>query len=131
MSTNTIQQALDTWLEFWNGYDLDQIDQLYDEQLTYFSSETEGLMQGREQLRAQHVGFGFVPGGKESPNLLSLEGVVVQPWGEGAVVSAIWCFRRGGPGGREQRGPCTLVLAWDGERYRFIHTHFSNYAPRP
>src|SRR5688572_23290667 len=106
MATDDVHRALAAWLAFWNGYDLNRIDDLYVVDLTYFSSESEGLMQGREALRAQHQRFGFVPGGKETPNLLSLDDVVVREWGEMAVVSAIWRFRRGGAGGPVQCGPC-------------------------
>jgi ketosteroid isomerase-like protein len=78
-------------------------------------------------LRAQHQRFGFVPGGKETPNLLSLDDVVVREWGEMAVVSAIWRFRRGGAGGPVQCGPCTIVLTSGEDGYRIVHTHFSDY----
>jgi ketosteroid isomerase-like protein len=121
-----VQQTLDAWLTFWNSYDLDRIDDLYVADLTYFSSESAGLMQGRDALRAQHLRFGFVPGGKASPNLLWLDDVVVRQWGETAVVSATWRFRRGGESGPVQHGPCTIVLFRAGGDCRIVHTHFSN-----
>ncbi|RIK44656.1 MAG: hypothetical protein DCC58_07990 [Chloroflexi bacterium] len=123
----SLQATIDAWLAFWNDYDLDRIDDLYVPNLTYFSSETEGLMQGIDALRAQHIRFGFIPGGKASANHLSLHDVTVQDLGDTAVVSAVWRFRRGGDGGPVQHGPCTLVLTRTPAGYRFVHTHFGNY----
>lgn len=125
MTEDAARRLLEDWLAFWNRYDLDRIDDLYVDDPTYFSSEADGLMQGIAALRAQHARFGFVPGGKPSANLLTLDDIVVREWGDTAVIAAEWRFRRG-EGGPVQRGPCTIVLFRTEGGYRIVHTHFSN-----
>jgi hypothetical protein len=121
-------KLVDEWVAIWNSYDLDQIPPLFlaDERVTYFSSEKEGAVKGFQALMDHHRGFGFVEGGKESPNKLWLEDVHVATYDASAVVTAIWFFRRGGSG-QVQKGPVTLVYVPVGDGFRIAHANFSNY----
>ena len=60
------ERMIGAWVDMWNAYDLSQVDQLFliDENLTYFSSETQGVLQGIDAIREHHRGFGFIEGGK-------------------------------------------------------------------
>jgi ketosteroid isomerase-like protein len=119
------------WVEIWNTYDLDQVDELFlqDERLTYFSSEKEGVIIGIEAIREHHRGFGFVEGGKQQPNKLWLEDIHAETFGTTAVVTAVWHFKR--PDGTVQRGPVTIVYVRQGEVYRIAHMNFSSYRDDP
>lgn len=125
----TFDPALvDAWAALWNSYDLDQVERLFltDGRVTYFSSEKPGIVRGAEALRAHHADFGFVPGGKASANKLWLEDRAVRTFGDCAIVTAIWCFQRGGTG-RVQRGPVTLVYVRAEDGWRIAHANFGNY----
>jgi hypothetical protein len=100
-------KLVDEWVAIWNSYDLDQIPPLFlaDERVTYFSSEKEGAVKGFQALMDHHRGFGFVEGGKESPNKLWLEDVHVATYDASAVVTAIWFFRRVGTSPEGPRHP--------------------------
>ena len=126
-----VDRTLAAWTLMWNRYDLDQVDRLFvtDSSLSYFSSERDGLLQGVEALRAHHTGFGFVSGGKDQPNQLSLESVVTHWQGATAVVLATWIFRRAD--GSAQKGPVTFVLVPRSDGYRIAHAHFANAPPAP
>lgn len=115
------------WVEIWNTYDLDQVDNLFlqNDKLTYFSSEKEGTITGIDAVREHHRGFGFVEGGKDQPNKLWLEETTVTPFGDAVVVTAIWYFQR--QDGSKQRGPVTIVYVQQGDEYRIAHMNFSNY----
>ena len=119
---------VDAWIALWNSYDLDQVERLFlmDARVTYFSSEKQGIVRGAEALRAHHAGFGFVPGGKASANRLWQEDRQADAFADCAVVTAIWCFQRGGAG-RVQRGPVTLVYVRAGDGWRIAHANFGNY----
>lgn len=119
------------WVAMWNSYDLEQVDELFvtDTTVTYFSSERPGLIRGIDALRAHHVGFGFVKGGKAQTNKLWVEDARARPLGDGYVVTATWFFRRGDGSNRVQRGPMTFVYARSGGRYRIAHGHFANDPP--
>jgi ketosteroid isomerase-like protein len=125
------RRELDRWVEFWNTYDLDKIEDLFvpDDRLTYFSSEREGVLRGIEAVRKHHEGFGFVPGGRRKPTKLWLEDVHAAEGPGVAVVTAIWCFSSETRSG-VQRGPLTLVFVPSGPEWRIVHAHFANYAPR-
>jgi hypothetical protein len=124
--TQTVQTLIDRWVEFWNTYDLDQFDALFaDEGATYFSSEYDGLIIGRDALRTHHAGFGFVPGGKSSANLLWLTGTTMRWAGEAVTVLAIWHFQRAGAA-TSQQGPVTFVVVPQQNGYRISHAHFAN-----
>ena len=122
-------KVIDEWVSFWNTYDLSQFDRLFltDGRVSYFSSEKEGLVKGADAVRAHHVGFGFVPGGKASANRLWLDDVHAETLGSAVVVTAIWYFQRAGSD-KIQRGPVTLIYAQDGGQHRIAHANFSNYA---
>lgn len=123
-----LDARLGAWVEMWNTYDLDQVDQLFvrDDRLTYFSSEKEGVIRGLEAVREHHRGFGFVAGGKDQPNTLWLEGIQSDDLGETVIVTAIWFFQR--PSGPPQRGPVTFVYLRDSAAGdRLVHLNFGNY----
>jgi hypothetical protein len=127
----------------WNSYDLDQVSRLFvrDDRLTYLSSEKEGVLRGFETVMAHHRGFGFVEGGKTSPNRLWLDGLEYSEFGNGGagaaaavVVAGTWFFQRGADG-PVQRGPVTFVCVHDsgdaqGAGYRLAHLNFGNYPAR-
>lgn len=119
---------VDEWVEIWNTYDLSRVRELFlaDGRVTYFSSEKEGLTMGIDALVKHHIDFGFVEGGKESPNSLWLEDAEIEVFGDAAVVKADWIFKRGSSD-QLQRGPVTLVYVDEGDGYRIGHAHFSNY----
>jgi hypothetical protein len=137
---------IEAWVDMWNRYDLDQVDALFldDDRLSYFSSEKEGLIRGMASVRAHHVEFGFVPGGKDQPNRLWLEEVSIDRFGETAVVTGIWYFQSGtdageGEGGvpgaetaagadnPPQKGPVVFVCLNGPGGWRFVHMAFSEY----
>ena len=120
------------WLKMWNTRDLARVDELFlnDSSVTYFSSEREGLIQGFAALRAHHQGFGFVVGGAEPEQELSVEDVRSSIYGDVAVVGAIWLFGdRSAPPDSISRGPMTAVYTWADGRYRIAHMHFAEYQP--
>lgn len=151
------QALVEEWVEMWNSYDLDQVGRLFlnDDRLTYFSSEREGVIRGMDALLEHHRGFGFVPGGKDQPNRLWVEGLRADLLGDAAVLTGIWYFQSvpgetadpetgadeapGGAGGTSgagsggeplpQRGPVTFVCVRDGDTWRFVHMTFSEYLP--
>jgi len=121
-------KLVDDWVTIWNNYDLNKVPVLFlnDASVSYFSSEKEGAVVGFEALMEHHRGFGFVEGGKESPNRLWLEDIKIAVYQGSAVVTAIWYFSRGGSP-EAQKGPVTLVYVESGEGYRIAHANFSNY----
>lgn len=125
-----VTRLIERWERSWNSYDLHEVDSLFfrDQTVTYFSSEKSGLITGIEALREHHVGFGFVAGGKDSPNRLWLADTATRWHGRVATVLATWYFKRAD--GTQQSGPVTLVVAPRGRGFRIAHAHFSN-APTP
>ena len=123
-----LAQTLDAWVAMWNSYDLDQVARLFvaDDSVTYFSSETPGVIEGFDRLVAHHRVFGFVPGGKSSPNRLWLDPSIIRWRGEVATVFTLWYFRRANAE-QAQRGPVTFIVVPDGQGYRIAHAHFANY----
>jgi len=129
-SSVPVGRLVDAWVDMWNTYDLDRVEELFldDARVTYFSSEKEGLIRGIDALVAHHEGFGFVRGGKDQPNRLWLEDLHQESFGEAAVVGATWLFRRGpDPETPPQRGPVTFVCVREGGAWRFAHMHFATY----
>jgi ketosteroid isomerase-like protein len=122
-----LQRTLDAWVQFWNTYDLDQVERLFvpDDSVTYFSSEFDGLIHGIEAMRQHHLRFGFVSGGKTTGNRLWLTDVVTQWHGEVATVCAAWHFQRAGAN-TSQHGPVTFVFVPHTNEYRIAHGHFAN-----
>jgi len=129
MEFNT-DKVVGAWVAFWNCYDLSLVDQLFltDENVTYFSSEKEGLITGIEAIREHHKGFGFVDGGKESPNKLWVEDLHTTVFGHVAIVNGIWFFQREGTDPDKARGgPVTMVFVKVGDEYRIAHMNHGNY----
>jgi hypothetical protein len=143
---------VEAWVGMWNGYDLDQVGELFltDDRLTYFSSEFEGVIRGYDAVVEHHREFGFVPGGEERGTRLWVEALQADRFGGTAILTAIWYFQRGeseatdGSGGigegesgsgetaplpasPPQRGPVTFVCILDEGRWRFAHMNFGNY----
>lgn len=121
-----VVQLMDAWVAMWNRYDLSAVEGLFvaDQTVTYFSSERDGLITGIVALRRHHEGFGFVAGGKDQPNRLTLEQMETRLLGDGATVLAEWRFHR--PDGSVQRGPVSFVLVRTGAGWRIAHAHFGN-----
>lgn len=118
---------VEKWVNFWNTYDLDQVDELFlqDDRLTYFSSEKEGAIIGFDAVREHQKGFGFIPGGKEQPNKLWVDDLYSADFNSSAVVTGIWYFQKSDSS--KQRGPITIVYIWQGDRFRIAHMNFSEY----
>jgi len=121
-------KLIDAWVSMWKTYDLSLVDGLFlnNQTVTYFSSEKEGVVKGIVALRKHHEEFGFVRGGKVQPNRLWLEDADIEQHGPTAIVTAIWCFKRG-DSETVRRGPVTFVYVHSGKEYRIAHAHFSNY----
>jgi ketosteroid isomerase-like protein len=121
-------KTIDEWVKFWNIYDLDQVEKLFlrDARVTYFSSEKQGVIKGYEALVKHHEGFGFVKGGKVSPNKLWLEEIDIEDFGDNAIVCAVWFFKR--PSAENpQKGPVTIIYEQTRDGWRIAHANFSNY----
>jgi hypothetical protein len=123
-----------TWVEMWNSYDLDQVEGLFlnDDRLTYFSSEREGVIRGFQGVLEHHRGFGFVPGGLEQGTRLWVEDLWAHVFEEAAVLTGIWFFQRSGeaePSTDPQRGPVTFVCVHEDGAWRFVHMNFGEYLP--
>ena len=126
------ESLVDAWVEMWNTYDLDQVSRLFldDPGLTYFSSETQGVIQGMEAVLAHHRGFDFVPGGQAKGTRLWVEELTVSEFGQAAVLTGIWFFASADPSDEPpQRGPVTFVCVRRGGHWQFVHMSFSNYPP--
>lgn len=126
-----VNHVIDKWVELWASYNLDSLNSVFlvSADLSYFSSEKEGLIKGYEMLVPHHEGFGFVPGGKSPAKELWLEDVETTLFKECAVVSAIWYFGDKAQG-REtnQLGPVSFVLVRNRSgKLKIAHTNFSNY----
>jgi hypothetical protein len=121
--------TVDAWVELWNTYDLAGLPALFvgDGTLTYFSSETEGVIRGMEALRTHHEGFGFAEGGAETESRLWLEGLELEPAGTAVSGTAIWFFRSTPQADEVGRGPVTFVLVPTLDGYKIQHAHFANY----
>jgi hypothetical protein len=95
---------IDSWVSLWNSYDLSMVERLFLDgpRVTYYSSEKRGLIRGMDALLKHHEEFGFVEGGKDSPNSLWLEDTQTEVF-EGFV----WLRLTGASGGaalRRSRG---------------------------
>lgn len=124
------ESCVSEWVKMWNSYDLALIDRFFlsDANVTYFSSEKEGLIRGIDSIRKHHQGFGFVPGGKEQKNRLWVEDIHSRTFGSVAVVKGIWYFRRGQDDSNKiQKGPFTAIYVKKEKKYLIAHMHFANY----
>jgi hypothetical protein len=124
------QTHVAAWIDLWSTYDLNRVNQLFlgDSTVTYFSSEREGLIKGFEAVREHHAAFGFSEGGTTAEQELWVEDLHTNVYGPTAVVTGIWLFgnREAAPNG-VQRGPMTVIYAWDHDDYRIAHMHFASY----
>ncbi|MFC1555085.1 hypothetical protein ACFL7D_10650 [candidate division KSB1 bacterium] len=122
-----VEECVSVWVAMWNSYDLSQVDELFiqNTRLTYFSSEKEGAIIGIDSVKAHHVGFGFVEGGKEQENQLWLDDVHTEIFGSCAVVTGIWFFQK--PSEDLQRGPVTFVYVKEDGKCLLAHLNFGNY----
>ena len=131
LSQNETEHVINKWLELWETYDLNLLDDIFlqTEDLTYFSSEKEGLMIGYKHLKPHHSGFGFVEGGKQPKKSLWLEDIKTKIYGETAMVAAIWYFGdRNAVKNSVSKGPVTFILINDKQgNTKIVHTHFANY----
>ena len=127
------EKLIGTWTACWNSYDLDVVDALFltDDGLTYFSSEKEGVIRGKEAVLEHHVGFGFVSGGKEQENRLWLEDIGYDLFDTSVVVTGIWFFAQAGETIPPQKGPVTFTLIWRDDKLQITHCNFSTYLPEP
>jgi len=124
------EELVSAWVSMWNSYNLSLVEKLFlaDSNVTYFSSEEEGLIKGITALREHHKGFGFVEGGKVQPNKLWVENLQTNIYGPVAIVNGVWFFRRGSKdSGEPQHGPVTIVFVQTEDEYRIAHMHFANY----
>ncbi len=126
-----IEEAVEAWVGMWNSFDLTLVDELFmhGADVSYFSSEREGLISGFDEVLAHHEGFGFVAGGEERPSRLWLEEIRISLHGNVAVVGAVWYFDRDGTNSEVQKGPVTFVYAPSEDGPRIVHANFSEYLP--
>ena len=86
-------------------------------------------MYGIEAVRAHHVDFGFIAGGKKPDSRLWLEDVHIDVFDSAAVVTGIWYFQRSPDTVQEaQRGPVTIVYMRHNTEWRIAHMHFADYS---
>jgi hypothetical protein len=118
---------VDAWVELWNTYDLEGIEELFvtDDRLTYLSSEKEGVIIGIDAVREHHRSFGFVPGGAKKKAKLWVDDLHTTDFGSSAVVTGVWFSKNAE--GTVQRGPMTLVYVAEDGGFRLAHLHFANY----
>ncbi len=125
------KQVIDKWLKLWETYDLNMLDDIFlqSDELTYFSSEKEGLMKGFKHLKPHHISFGFVEGGKAPEKALWLEKVETRIYEGSTMVGGVWYFGdKSLPKDSISKGPVTFVLIKNKEGdTKIAHTHFANY----
>lgn len=130
VTRDTPRDLLDAWVDLWGSYDLDLVSVLFlrDDALTYFSSETEGLLEGFDRIVEHHRGFGFVPGGAPQDRLIWVGDVQVREFDDAALIGAIWYFGDPDSPADAQRGPMSVLAVRTPDGYRIAHMNFSTYA---
>jgi ketosteroid isomerase-like protein len=130
LARDTPRQLLDSWVELWETYDLDTVPALFlqNDALTYFSSETEGLIEGFDRIVEHHRGFGFVSGGEARDQLIWVRNVRIEEFGDTAFIGAIWYFGDPDSPADAQRGPMSVLAVRTADGYRIAHMHFATYA---
>ena len=120
---------VDPWVNMWNTYDLSLVDSLFaaDSNITYFSSEKEGLITGIEAVRKHHEGFGFVKGGKKMNTKLWAADLTGNTREHTIIISGIWYFQKESDSLKVQKGPFTAVYVPIGKKYKIAHMHFASY----
>ena len=125
-----IDQITDKWLDLWATYDLDDLEDIFlqSKDLTYFSSETQGLIKGYAAIKPHHEAFGFIEGGKKPEKSLWLENLESRIHDGSAVLTAIWYFGdKTAPKDSVQNGPVTFVMTYGDGGLKIAHVHFANY----
>jgi ketosteroid isomerase-like protein len=127
---DTPEQLLEAWVDLWGSYDLDTVSDLFlmDDRLTYFSSETEGLLSGFDRIVEHHRGFGFVPGGSERDRVIWVGDTNITRFGDTALITAIWYFGDPAVPDEAQHGPMTVLALRTSDGYRIAHMNFATYA---
>lgn len=130
ITQDEVDPVVNKWLNLWATYDLNLLEEIFyqSEDLTYFSSEKEGLIKGYSNMLPHHEGFGFVEGGKEPPVDLWLEEIETRINGETALVAAIW-YNGDKTAVHDSipHGPVTFVmLRDDAGKVKISHAHFAN-----
>ncbi len=122
-----IRTAVDAWETMWNTFDYREVDRLFlqSDDLSYFSSEREGMIRGIQAVREHHRGFGFTEGGSANLTRLWLDAVEIRDYRSSAVVTGIWYFQR--TDGVLQKGPVSMVYVKGDGGYKIAHMNFSNY----
>ena len=125
-----VSAVIDQWVDLWATYDTDLLAKIFyqSKDLTYFSSEKEGLIKGYEEMLPHHKGFGFIKGGKAPPVDLWLENIETRINGGTAMVAATW-YNGDKTAARNstQHGPVTFVLVRDEQgAVKISHAHFAN-----
>lgn len=123
------QQALEAWLGLWRRFDLDGLGAVFlqDPALTYFASDSDGLIEGYDAVRAYHEEAGFVSGGFQPEQELWVEDVVIADFDDNAVISGVWHFGNRVSRTDAAQGPMTMVVEQTGSGYRIAHLHMGNY----
>ncbi|MBT8488918.1 MAG: amidohydrolase family protein [Gemmatimonadetes bacterium] len=123
------QEALQYWLGLWRRYDTDDLADVFlvDPAMTYFPSDSVGLVEGFEALVEYHRTQGFVSGGLRPDQELWLEDTVITDFDESAVVSAVWHYGNRVSRAGVARGPLTLVVTRTSNGYRISHVNMGNY----
>ena len=123
------QEALEAWLGLWRRYDTEALDDVFleDAAMTYFPSDSVGLVEGFEAVVEYHETQGFVPGGLRPDQELWLEQTVITDFDDSAIVSAIWHFGNRVSRQDVARGPLTLVVVRTSRGYRISHVNMANY----
>ena len=120
---------LDKWVTLWTSYDLNLVEHLFirDNRLTYFSSETKGLIRGFEAVVEHHRGLGLEAGGAERTNIVWVRDTNIVDFGSISLIGAIWYF--GDPSSPEtaEKGPMSLLAVETENGYRIGHMHFATY----
>ncbi len=130
---STPEALVEAWVGLWGSYDLNVVSNLFlqDDRLTYFSSETEGQIQGFDRIVEHHRGFGFVPGGAPHDNTLWVGDVNIQEFDGSVLIGAIWYFGDPDSPDEAQRGPMSLLALRASDGYRIAHMHFATYSDTP
>lgn len=123
------RQALNAWLNLWRRYDLDALEDVFlvDPALTYFASDSEGVIEGWEAVRSYYEEQGFVPGGFSVTDELWLEDTLITDFEDSAVVSAVWRFGNRVTPETAGRGPFTMVIVRTNTGFRVSHVNMANY----
>ena len=123
------RETLEQWLAMWRRFDLDRVGDLFirDPALTYFASDSIGLIEGYDAVVAYHQESGFVSGGFQPDAELWLEDIVIADFDDSAILTGVWRF-----GNRVSRtdapsGPLTMVIERTSAGYRIAHLHLGNY----